>query len=378
MHDCQISVCYMVKNEAASLPISLKSIKNAADEIIVVDTGSTDDTKKIAASFGAKLFDFPWCNDFSAPRNYVIEQAQGEWILFLDADEYFQETLDRMKLLEYLQTLQGKDGVLLLRRNIEPMENKIRWNTDWCLRIFRNSSELRYHGRIHENIAKMNGQLQVAYGPEDFCLLHTGYAGRLSEEKSRRNLDLIEAAIREEGWQPGYDYYLMDCYFGLHQYEKAMQHAKNFLAGDCFAYGGESHVYHMILECMRAMKMSDEEMLCWAEEARQKHPSLPEFYAEKGMILCGLGRLPEARQQLIEALLHYEEHTADKRQDSYFSPLVAAKTAARLGEIAMHYDDFDEAVIWFKQAMEYCDTDENVTAKVEKFLDWAEDKGIMP
>ena len=192
------------------------------------------------------------------------------------------------------------------------------------------------------------------------------------------SLKLLEAAIAEKGWQPGYDYYLMDCYFGLQEYEKAMQHAKNFLAGDCFAYGGDSHVYHMILECMRALKMADAEMLQWAEEAGRKHPTLPEFYAERGMILCGLGRLPEARQQLIEALLHYEQHTADKKQESYFSPLVAAKTAARLGEIAMYYDDAEEAAIWFRQAMTYCDTDENVTAKVKKFLEWAEDKGIMP
>lgn len=378
MQKIELSVCYMVKNEAANLPISLKSIKDAVDEIIVVDTGSTDDTKKIAASFGAKLFDFPWCNDFSAPRNYAIERAKGEWILFPDADEYFQEPLDRMKLRSYLQTVQGKDGVLLLRRNIEPSEDKTGWNTDWCLRLFRNNPELRYHGRIHENIARMNGQLQVAYGPEHFCLLHTGYAAGLGEKKSRRNLELIEAAVREEGWQPGYDYYLMNCYFGLHQYEKALYHAKNFLAGDCFAYGGDSHVYHMILECMRAMKMSDEEMLRWAEEAGRKHPTLPEFYAEQGMILCGLGRLSEARDKLIEALQHHEQHTADICQQSYFSPVVAAKVAARLGEIAIHYDDVDEAAIWFKKAMEYCDSNENITMKVKKFLDWTKNKGIMP
>lgn len=378
MQTCQLSVCYMVKNEAANLPLSLTSIKDAADEIIVVDTGSTDDTKAIAASFKAKVFDFPWGNNFSAPRNYAIEQASGEWILFLDGDEYFPNPLNREKLWTYLCTLPDKDAVLLLRRNIESSGNMGSWNTDWCLRLFRNRPDLRYHGRIHENIARQNGQLQVAYAPEGFCLLHTGYAGVLGKEKSQRNLELIEAAIAEDGWQPGYDYYLLDCYFGLHQYEKALQHAKSFLSGDCFVYGGDSHVYHMILECMRALKLPDEDMLSWAEEACQKHPSLPEFYAERGMILCGLGRLVEARQQLIEALLHYEQHTADKWQESYFSPQVAAKTAARLGEIAMHYDDVDEAAIWFNQAMEYCDTDTKVIAKVKKFLKWAKDKGIMP
>ncbi len=366
----------MLKNEAANLPASLTSIRNAADEIIVVDTGSTDHTKEIALSYGARIYDFPWQDDFSAPRNYAIEQARGTWILFLDGDEFFPEPLDRERLLKYLDSLPEQDVVLLLRRNMDTRKRQDSWNTDWCLRIFRNLPELRYQGRIHENIARKDGELRVAYGPKDLYLLHTGYADELSEEKSRRNLVLLERAIAEEGWQPGYDYYLTDCYFGLQEYEKALQHAIRFLKGDCLAYGGDGHIYHMILECMRALHQPNAEMLPWAQEACQKHPSLPEFYAEQGMILCGLGRLPEARQQLIEALLHYEEHTADAQQESYFSPTVAAKTAARLGEIAMRYDDLDEAAIWFRKATDYSSDDEAVMQKVARFIQWVETKGI--
>lgn len=378
MQQIKLSVCYMVKNEAANLPISLESIKSAADEIIVVDTGSTDNTKEIAAKHGAVIYEFPWQDDFSAPRNYAIEQAQGDWILFLDADEYFPEPLNREMLLDYLDSLADQDVVLLQVRNIGKREQLTRWNTDWCLRLFRNDPALRYQGRIHENIARRDGELKVAYGPENLYLLHTGYADELSVEKSRRNLHLLERAIAEDGWSPGYDYYLMDCYYGLKEYEKALQHAIAFLRGDCFAYGGDGHIYHMILECMRALHKPDAEMLPWAQEAGRKHPSLPEFYAEQGMILCGMGRLPEARQQLIEALLRYEEDTADKHQKSYFSPEVAAKIAARLGEIAIHYDDADEAAIWFKQAMDYCPNHEVVMKKTRKFLLWAKKKGIMP
>lgn len=376
MQPIKLSVCYMLKNEAANLPASLTSIRNAADEIIVVDTGSTDHTKEIALSYGARIYDFPWQDDFSAPRNYAIEQARGTWILFLDGDEFFPEPLDRERLLKYLDSLPEQDVVLLLRRNMDTRKRQDSWNTDWCLRIFRNLPELRYQGRIHENIARKDGELRVAYGPKDLYLLHTGYADELSEEKSRRNLVLLERAIAEEGWQPGYDYYLTDCYFGLQEYEKALQHAIRFLKGDCLAYGGDGHIYHMILECMRALHQPNAEMLPWAQEACQKHPSLPEFYAEQGMILCGLGRLPEARQQLIEALLHYEEHTADAQQESYFSPTVAAKTAARLGEIAMRYDDLDEAAIWFRKATDYSSDDEAVMQKVARFIQWVETKGI--
>lgn len=372
MKEIRLSVCYMVKNEAANLPFSLDSVKSAADEIIVVDTGSSDNTREIARSYGARVYDFPWRNDFSAPRNYAIEQASGQWILFLDGDEYFPAPLHREQLLNYLSSQPSADVVLLLRKNIDNRDHITSWTTDWCLRIFRNLPALRYSGRIHENIARQDGQLQVAYAPGEFSLLHTGYADNLGQEKARRNLELIRQAIAEDGWQPGYDYYLMDCYYGLQEYEQALHHAKSFLRGDCFTYGGEGHIYHTILECMRALHKPDEDMLPWAREACRKYPDLPDFYAEQGMILCGMGKLPEARQLLIDALIHFEEQSADITQESYFSWDAAAKTAARLGEIAQNYQDADEAALWFNKAMDYCGTDEKVLAKVKKFLQWAE------
>ncbi len=73
------SLCLMVRNEEAALPGCLQSAADLADEIIVVDTGSTDRTKEIAANFGAKVFDFPWCDDFAAARNECIRHATGEW-----------------------------------------------------------------------------------------------------------------------------------------------------------------------------------------------------------------------------------------------------------------------------------------------------------
>ena len=77
----------IVKNEEKHLVKCLKSVRDIVDEMIVVDTGSTDKTKDIAQVFGAKVFDFPWTGDFSAARNHSLEQATGDWILILDADE---------------------------------------------------------------------------------------------------------------------------------------------------------------------------------------------------------------------------------------------------------------------------------------------------
>lgn len=86
-HQPLISLCMIVKNEADNLARCLRSARGAADEIIIVDTGSTDATRSIARSFGARIIDYPWNGDFAAARNAGLALAQGTWILVLDADE---------------------------------------------------------------------------------------------------------------------------------------------------------------------------------------------------------------------------------------------------------------------------------------------------
>src|SRR5438132_6424759 len=86
-----VSLCLMVRNEEAALPGCLQSVAGIADEIIVVDTGSTDRTKDVAAGFGAKVFDFPWVDSFAAARNECLRHASHEWIFWLDADDRLDE-----------------------------------------------------------------------------------------------------------------------------------------------------------------------------------------------------------------------------------------------------------------------------------------------
>ena len=94
----KISACVIVKNEEKNIGQWLNNMRQIADEIIVVDTGSTDNTLTILEHAGITPYHFTWCNDFSAAKNYAIEQADGAWILFLDADEYFTTaTLKRLR-----------------------------------------------------------------------------------------------------------------------------------------------------------------------------------------------------------------------------------------------------------------------------------------
>src|SRR5882724_11685213 len=82
-----LSVCFIARNEEKNLPRALASVRGIADEVIVADTGSTDRTVEIAKESGAIVCHFPWCDDFSAARNFAISHARGDWILWMDADE---------------------------------------------------------------------------------------------------------------------------------------------------------------------------------------------------------------------------------------------------------------------------------------------------
>src|SRR5580658_11342986 len=114
-----LSLCMIVKNEERSLPVCLDSVRDLACELIVVDTGSTDRTPRIAAGYGAEVIPFDFTIvDFAAARNRAIASARGRWILMLDADE----TLDRVSapIIEKLVALNENAGYILERHNHSP------------------------------------------------------------------------------------------------------------------------------------------------------------------------------------------------------------------------------------------------------------------
>jgi glycosyltransferase involved in cell wall biosynthesis len=139
----------IVRNEERALPRCLDSVRELAREYIVVDTGSTDATARIAASYGAEVvpFDFSVV-DFAAARNHAIARASGRWILMLDADE----TLDRATA-PVIETLVGRgenSGYFLERHN--HTSDSDRWRVDYVVRLFPNMPDYRFRGRVHETV----------------------------------------------------------------------------------------------------------------------------------------------------------------------------------------------------------------------------------
>jgi glycosyltransferase involved in cell wall biosynthesis len=149
-----LSLCMIVKNEERNLPRCLDSVRDLAAELIVVDTGSTDETANIAAGYGAQVIPFDFAIiDFAAARNEAIARAGGRWILMLDADE----SLDRASapMIESLAALDENAGYFLERHNFSADSSAPASSSttrDYVVRLFPNWAGYRYRGRVHETI----------------------------------------------------------------------------------------------------------------------------------------------------------------------------------------------------------------------------------
>lgn len=146
-----ISLCMIVRNEEKSLGRCLSSVADIVDEIIIVDTGSTDRTKEISAEYGAAIYDFEWIDDFAAARNYAFAQAASEYILWLDADDVIEEIdRERFKTLKAAMTTEyhavSMVYVLITDENGKSLYS-FRRN-----RLIRRDCGFRWIGAVHEFI----------------------------------------------------------------------------------------------------------------------------------------------------------------------------------------------------------------------------------
>lgn len=143
MGDVRFSLCMIVKNEEAVLKDCLDSLQALMDEIIIVDTGSTDRTKEIAAQYTDKIYDFQWCNDFSAARNFAFSKATGDYIYSADADEYIDvENRKKFQLLKQaiLPEVEIVQMIYVTEQINHPTENFAR---DLRPKLFKDYGSLR-------------------------------------------------------------------------------------------------------------------------------------------------------------------------------------------------------------------------------------------
>jgi len=196
-----ISLCMIVKNEEEMLPACLESVADWVDEMIVVDTGSTDKTKEIASSMGAKVFDFEWINDFAAARNHAKAQATGDYLLILDADERLAPG-DGEVLREEVNNLANQTVVFLTLMNSRSRFSSLKATVEGSERVGSpvllprlvvNSPTMKWVGKIHESPTIDTATL----GRINVNIVHVGadVEWRESRQKGERNLQMLTETL---------------------------------------------------------------------------------------------------------------------------------------------------------------------------------------
>ena len=184
----KVSLCMIVRDEESVLGRCLESIKDVVDEIIVVDTGSVDETKKVAARFTDKIYDFPWCDDFSAARNFAFSKGAGEYLMWMDADDVFPATEKRdfFDLKEELE--KHPRGVVMMVYDAGFDESGKVTFSYYRERLIRNCPLAKWEGCVHEVIPP--------FGEVQYVDIH--FEHRKEKKKySDRNLKIYEKMLSD-------------------------------------------------------------------------------------------------------------------------------------------------------------------------------------
>ncbi len=189
-----ISACMIVKNEEEMLPDCLESIRDWVDEIIIVDTGSTDRTIEIAESFGAKVISQPWEGDFSKHRNYSLDQASSQWLFVIDADERIQQE-DVGTILQHIN--QDNDSILAISvLNVGGKHNEEITSLS-SVRFFKRELHLRYEGIVHNQLV-VDPTIAVRKIPVNLVHLGYGLSPEKMEAKAQRTIGLLEKQLKDD------------------------------------------------------------------------------------------------------------------------------------------------------------------------------------
>ena len=303
-----LSICMIVKNEEAVLANCLTSIQKFGAELIVVDTGSTDSTVKIAEQFGAKVIQSTWSGDFSKARNESISYATGEYVFWLDADDVVpKETMEALSKL--LQTKPKKAFALSIKNTTD---NGGTGAAFYQVRIFPNLRGVCFEGRVHEQLSP---SLQREGIPVDFHSLeifHTGYVNdEIVAQKQKRNLKIMLTELEEEPQRKTAVklYSIAGSYQDLKEFEKAQQW-----------YGKAQKQSEMVKEDPHILEMSPIKIAeCKAElgqyndalrivfESLKLYPSNADALRLSGQLQEKMGHYSNAKEAYLKCLVLLEQ-----------------------------------------------------------------------
>ncbi|MGE5482584.1 MAG: glycosyltransferase [Bacteroidota bacterium] len=308
----RISACLIAKNEEAFLCACLESLAGEVDEIVVVDTGSTDRTVEIATAAGAKVVHEEWKNDFSVARNRALDEATGDWVLVVDADERLASgQAGRLRELVSRAEAEGYDGYLVQIVNF-PDNEEARTITH-RVGLFRRRPEYRWEGKIHEQIGPAITRHGGRIVASDLKFDHYGYDPRVRKAKGKeaRNTRMILQELRKNPGNPFMHYNLGQEHYGAGRFEEAVVHLRRaiwYAPVDKVPYGPTT-VYRLVDSLARLGRWEEALRVC-----DQYEPILPDYTDLRfldGVVSFHAGEYQRALASLLRAV-GQGESPADK------------------------------------------------------------------
>ncbi|WP_286154911.1 glycosyltransferase family 2 protein [Bacillus sp. FJAT-27264] len=309
-----VSLCMIVKNEEKNIERCLASARPFVDEMIVVDTGSTDQTIQLCRAAGAQVYSFEWNNHFAEARNYSLEQATGDWILWMDADE----VIDVSAAGNWNEQLAIADVPLFNVHLVNYIGEAPDPNETFHIahtRLFRNGIGLRFLYPIHETLnveeiligekaPRSIGQI------EGLIIYHYGYLQPYvtAKQKNERNLRLLLQEWNTDNSNPWTEYHLASEYYRTGQYEQAFNFVNLSIAR--FLNSGKlppSLLYNLKYSCLIIMD-SLENIPTGIDKAIKLYPDYINLYFYKGVALFKSKEYSSAIEQFEQCILMGEDN----------------------------------------------------------------------
>ncbi len=337
----KLSLCMIVKDEQEMLPRCLEAAAPAVDEIVVVDTGSSDRTVEIARSYGARVVHHEWNGSFADARNVSVEAATGDWLIYLDADEVLVAE-DAPRLRELTGHV-WREAFFLVETNYTGDLEDGMAVTHNAMRVWRNRPQYRFQGRLHEQFAAaLPGYLPERVESTTIRVEHFGYLGvvRDAKEKGTRNIELLERQAHEGTDGPFQAFNLGSEYGAIGDGRRAVEHlekAWKLLADDP---GRTSYPYvpSLTSRYVRALRSvgEPERATRQADEGLELFPGFTDLVFEQAICARDSGELERAAE-LLESCLEMgdapAQYSATVGCGSYLALTALAEVRIRLGRL---------------------------------------------
>lgn len=296
-----VSLCMIVRNEEHNLRSCLTPVARLVDEVVVVDTGSTDGTKARAAEFGARVIDFKWCDDFAAARNESLRWATRDWVMWLDADDRL-DAANLQRLAELLTTLGDEEHAYFMNTVSGPQLSQDTAVTVPHCRLFRRHPQVRWARRVHEQIVPSIERLGHQLVCSDVCIQHIGYQdAALYHRKANRNLRLLRMEFAVDPTDPVTLFNLGLENMGLGRYADALTFLLASLKHVRSQADWTRRLYALLCDALVKLDRHSE-ALAMTRDGLACFPNDPVLVTRRAQLLVETGHLEEAERYLLQLL----------------------------------------------------------------------------